>query len=87
MCDRPLQNALSGGWHLPRSIAKVNRAMVEVAKRTIAVCDSTKFGRRSLSLIVPTSSLQYLPEVSKKTHQLSLARLRYISRYFEPSLL
>jgi DeoR family transcriptional regulator, aga operon transcriptional repressor len=37
--------------------AKVNRAMVEVAKRTVAVCDSTKFGRRSLSLIVPTKSL------------------------------
>ncbi len=37
--------------------AKVNRAMVEVAKRTVAVCDSSKFGRRSLSLIVPTSSL------------------------------
>jgi len=38
--------------------AKVNRATVEVAKRTVAVCDSTKFGRRSLSLIVPTSALQ-----------------------------
>jgi DeoR family transcriptional regulator, aga operon transcriptional repressor len=37
--------------------AKVNRGMVEVAKRTVAVCDSTKFGRRSLSLIVPTKSL------------------------------
>jgi DeoR family transcriptional regulator, aga operon transcriptional repressor len=38
--------------------AKVNRVMVEVAKRTVAVCDSSKFGRRSLSLIVPPSSLQ-----------------------------
>ena len=38
--------------------AKVNRVMVEVAKRTVAVCDSSKFGRRSLSLIVPTSGLQ-----------------------------
>jgi DeoR family transcriptional regulator of aga operon len=38
--------------------AKVNRAMVEVARRTVAVCDSSKFGRRSLSLIVPTSTLQ-----------------------------
>ena len=34
--------------------AKVNRVMVEVAKRTVAVCDSSKFGRRSLSLIAPT---------------------------------
>jgi DeoR family transcriptional regulator, aga operon transcriptional repressor len=38
--------------------AKVNRVMAEVAKRTVAVCDSSKFGRRSLSLIVPTSSLK-----------------------------
>ena len=37
--------------------AKVNRVMVEVAKRTEAVCDSSKFGRRSLSLIVPPSAL------------------------------
>lgn len=37
--------------------AKVNRAMVEAAKRTIAVCDSSKFGRRSLSLILPPSGL------------------------------
>ena len=38
--------------------AKVNKVMVEVARKTIAVCDSSKFGRRSLSLIAPTSSLQ-----------------------------
>ena len=38
--------------------AKVNRVMDEVAKHTVAVCDSSKFGRRSLSLIVPTSALQ-----------------------------
>jgi DeoR family transcriptional regulator of aga operon len=38
--------------------AKVNRIMVEVAKRTVAVCDSSKFGRRSLSLIVPPTALQ-----------------------------
>ena len=40
--------------------AKVNRVMVEVAKRTVAVCDSSKFGRRSLSLIVPPSALQQI---------------------------
>jgi DeoR family transcriptional regulator, aga operon transcriptional repressor len=34
--------------------------MVEVAKRTVAVCDSSKFGRRSLSLIVPPTAL---PEI------------------------
>jgi DeoR family transcriptional regulator of aga operon len=33
--------------------SKVNRAMVEIARRRIAVCDSSKFGRRSLSLIAP----------------------------------
>jgi DeoR family transcriptional regulator of aga operon len=38
--------------------AKVNRVMVEVAKKTVAVCDASKFGRRSLSLIAPSSSLQ-----------------------------
>jgi DeoR family transcriptional regulator of aga operon len=37
--------------------SKVNRVMVEVAKYRIAVCDSSKFGRRSLSLIAPTSAL------------------------------
>jgi DeoR family transcriptional regulator of aga operon len=37
--------------------SKVNRVMVEVAKRRIAVCDSSKFGRRSLSLIGPASVL------------------------------
>jgi DeoR family transcriptional regulator of aga operon len=38
--------------------AKVNRVMVEVARQTVVVCDSSKFGRRSLSLIVPTSAAQ-----------------------------
>jgi DeoR family transcriptional regulator of aga operon len=37
--------------------AKVNRVMVEISKRKVAVCDSSKFGRRSLSLIAPTSVL------------------------------
>lgn len=37
--------------------AKVNRVMVEIAKRKVAVCDGSKFGRRSLSLIVPSSTL------------------------------
>jgi len=37
--------------------ANVNRLMVEGAKRTVAVCDSSKFGRRSLSRIVPLSAI------------------------------
>jgi DeoR family transcriptional regulator, aga operon transcriptional repressor len=38
--------------------AKVNRIMTEIAKRTVAVCDSSKFGHRSLSLIVTPTALQ-----------------------------
>ncbi|HXY14258.1 MAG TPA: transcriptional repressor AgaR [Terriglobales bacterium] len=37
--------------------AKVNRVMMEVAQYTVLVCDSSKFGRRSLSLIAPTSAM------------------------------
>ena len=38
--------------------ARVNRVMVEISRRTVLVCDSSKFGRRSLSLIAPMSSIQ-----------------------------
>lgn len=37
--------------------SKVNRVMLEVSRQRIAVCDSSKFGRRSLSFIGPTSSM------------------------------
>jgi DeoR family transcriptional regulator, aga operon transcriptional repressor len=37
--------------------ARVNRAMVEAASRTVMVCDSSKFGHRSLSLILPASEV------------------------------
>jgi len=37
--------------------SKVNRVMLEISRHRIAVCDSSKFGRRSLSQIGPTSSL------------------------------
>ena len=37
--------------------AKVNRVMVEIARHVVMVCDSSKFGRRSLCLIVPPSSI------------------------------
>jgi DeoR family transcriptional regulator, aga operon transcriptional repressor len=39
--------------------AKVNRAMIDISKQIVAVCDSSKFGRRSLSLIAPTSALHH----------------------------
>jgi DeoR family transcriptional regulator, aga operon transcriptional repressor len=37
--------------------ARANRAMAESARRTVVVCDSSKFGQRSLSLIMPTSAV------------------------------
>ncbi len=37
--------------------SRVNRAMVNAATRVVAVCDSTKFDRRSLSRIVPVSAV------------------------------
>jgi DeoR family transcriptional regulator of aga operon len=40
--------------------AKVNRAMMDVARRVVAVCDASKFGRRSLSLIAPPSELHHV---------------------------
>jgi DeoR family transcriptional regulator of aga operon len=40
--------------------AKVNRCMMEVARIVVAVCDSSKFGRRSLSSIAPLSAVQQL---------------------------
>jgi DeoR family transcriptional regulator, aga operon transcriptional repressor len=39
--------------------ARVNRVMMENAKSTIIVCDSSKFGRRSLSFIAPTSAVHH----------------------------
>lgn len=40
--------------------ATVNRAMMEVAKVIVAVCDSSKFGKRSLSLIGPPNAVQHV---------------------------
>jgi DeoR family transcriptional regulator of aga operon len=37
--------------------ARVNRVMAESARRVVVVCDSSKFGQRSLALIMPTSSV------------------------------
>jgi DeoR family transcriptional regulator of aga operon len=34
--------------------------MVEIAKRTVATCDSSKFGRRSLSLIIEPAALHHV---------------------------
>jgi DeoR family transcriptional regulator, aga operon transcriptional repressor len=40
--------------------AKVNRAMMDVARVAVAVCDSSKFGRRSLSSIAPPTGVHQL---------------------------
>ena len=37
--------------------SRVNRAMVKASRRVVVVCDSTKFNRRSLSRIIPTSAV------------------------------
>ena len=37
--------------------ARVNRVVAEAARLTIVVCDSSKFGRRNMSLILPTSAV------------------------------
>jgi DeoR family transcriptional regulator of aga operon len=34
--------------------------MVEVSRMTVAVCDASKFGRRSLSLIAPPTALHHV---------------------------
>jgi DeoR family transcriptional regulator of aga operon len=45
--------------------ARVNRAMVKAAQKVVAVCDSSKFNRRSLSLIIGTSSIDHVITDSK----------------------
>lgn len=40
--------------------SRVNRAMISSASKIVAVCDSTKFYRRSLSRIVPVSALHHV---------------------------
>jgi DeoR family transcriptional regulator of aga operon len=40
--------------------SRVNRAMVKAASKVIAVCDSTKFNRRSLSKIVDVTSIHHV---------------------------
>lgn len=40
--------------------SRVNRAMVKSSSRVIAVCDSTKFGRRSLCKIVDATAIHHV---------------------------
>jgi len=55
--------------------ARVNRAMAESARRTVVVCDSSKFGRRSLSLILPTAAVhETITDRSIPKHDLKALR-------------
>jgi DeoR family transcriptional regulator of aga operon len=40
--------------------SRVNRAMVKAAQLTVAVCDSSKFNRRSLSRIVAPHAVNHV---------------------------
>lgn len=40
--------------------AKVNRIMLEISNKVVLACDSSKFGRRSLSQISPTSAIDHV---------------------------
>jgi len=40
--------------------ARVNRVMVETSRQVVAVCDSSKFGRRSLSTIVAPNAIHHV---------------------------
>lgn len=40
--------------------ARVNRAMFAAAEKVVAVCDSSKFNRRSLSLIAPANAVHHV---------------------------
>lgn len=55
--------------------ARVNRAMVHAARKTVVVCDSTKFHRRSLANIVPLSNIHTVITDSGMAHE-DAARLR-----------
>ncbi|HEX4040036.1 MAG TPA: transcriptional repressor AgaR [Acidobacteriaceae bacterium] len=49
---------LDAGLTTPNFLeSRVNRAMVHAARQVVAVCDSSKFNRRSLSRIVPASAI------------------------------
>ncbi|WP_242617820.1 transcriptional repressor AgaR [Edaphobacter modestus] len=52
--------------------SRVNRAMVKASRRVVAVCDSTKFDRRSLALIVPPSAIHTVitdRQISEKDYE------------------
>jgi DeoR family transcriptional regulator, aga operon transcriptional repressor len=55
--------------------AQVNRIMVEISSRKIAVCDSSKFGRRSLCNIMPPSAVdQVITDKGVSKHDMEVLR-------------
>jgi DeoR family transcriptional regulator, aga operon transcriptional repressor len=54
--------------------AQVNRIMAEISRTTVAVCDSSKFGRRSLCNIMPTTAVSHVITDKKigKQHLLAI---------------
>jgi DeoR family transcriptional regulator of aga operon len=55
--------------------AKVNRVMVEISRKVVAVCDSSKFGRRSLSTIVPPNAIHHVI-TDKKISKMDIQNLK-----------
>ena len=55
--------------------AKVNRVMVEISRHVVAVCDSSKFGRRSLSTIVPPNAIHHVI-TDKKISKMDIRNLK-----------
>ncbi len=55
--------------------AKVNRVMMDIARKIVVVCDSSKFGRRSLSLI-STPSMVHQVITDSKIPKADLASLK-----------
>lgn len=49
--------------------SRVNRAMIKASRRVVVVCDSTKFDRRSLSRIAPTSAVHCVITDSNLSHE------------------
>jgi DeoR family transcriptional regulator, aga operon transcriptional repressor len=49
--------------------SRVNRAMVKASQTVVAVCDSSKFNRRSLSRIVPLNAIHHVITDRNLPHQ------------------
>ena len=53
--------------------SRVNRAMVKAARHVVAVCDSSKFNRRSLSRIVPPGAIHHVITDENLPHEIEEA--------------